>query len=82
MSQGQEEVKVPGVAIQVHIKGGTVFECRADDQVRGRSQLQYIATAGYLHNDNKVMEYYPPSSILKVVMVGGMRTAYPDKVVT
>ena len=64
--------------IQIYLDNGVVFEYTVADAVKAREHSAAIVAGGYRHNDGTTFEHYPPHRILKVKVVGGVPTNYPD----
>lgn len=64
--------------VQVYLDNGVVFEYTVSDATKAREHSAAIVASGYRHNDGTTFEHYPPHRILKVKVVGGVPTKYPD----
>lgn len=60
------------VIVSVHIIDGKVFRYQADNPEQARDHASAIIDHGYMHqfSGNQVMEFYPPSSVLRVRISG------------
>ena len=57
------------------------FEAETEEEltVKGREHLGQIATSGYRHCADGILEWFPPHWIDKVKITGGIQTSYPDR---
>ncbi len=67
--------------VQVYLDDGRIFEYEVDTMAKAREHTSAIIKTGYRHNPGSgYMEHYPPHRLLKVKVVGDIKTQYPDKV--
>ena len=63
--------------ISIYMKDGRVFEYEVADASKGREHAYGIISSGYRHTsiDSQDLEWYTPSSILKVKVIGGAESS-------
>lgn len=73
----------PKTRVRVTVDNGgqrhLIFEYAANTLEKARIGARAIAMEGYAHNNDKEYIFYPAHKIMNVEIVGGIRTAYPDK---
>jgi len=65
--------------IKVYMDDGRVFHYSVEGEEKAREHSAAIAKDGYRHNDGENFEHYPVHRILKVKVLGGVETLYPDR---
>lgn len=68
------------LTVCIYLDDGRVFEYDVNREATAREHAAAIVKDGYRHCDGSEFEHYGPHRILKVKVIGGVGTSYPDRV--